>query len=65
MKIQGTDLKQDVVGCHSELVGVEHQAFSEKGEEAITQHDLRFPPNQDIRRLKVSEGKKPIIIQML
>ena len=40
-----TDLKEHVVGCHGELVGVEHQAFSEQGEEAVTQHNLRFPPN--------------------
>lgn len=50
-----TDLKERVVGCHSELAGVEHQAFSEQREEAVTQHDLRFPPDRDIRRSKVSE----------
>lgn len=52
---QSTDLKKHVVGCHGELVGVEHQAFSEQGEEAVTQHDLSFPPDQDIRRSKVSQ----------
>lgn len=50
-----TDLKEHVVGCHSELAGVEHQTFSEQREEAVTQHDLRFPPDRDIRRSKVSE----------
>lgn len=51
MYMQETDLKEHVVGCHSELAGVEHQAFSEQGEEAIIQHDLRFPPEEDIRIL--------------
>lgn len=50
--IQETHLKEYVVGCHTELTGVKHQAFSEQGEQAMTQHDLRFPPDQDIR-----EGK--------
>ncbi len=49
---QMTDLKEHVVGCHGELARVEHQAFSEQGEEAMTQHDLSFPPGQDIRRSK-------------
>lgn len=55
VRMQQTDLEEHVVGCHSELAGVEHQAFSEQGEEAVTQHDLRFPPDQDIKRSKVSQ----------
>lgn len=50
-----TDLEEHIVGCHGELVGVEHQAFSEQREETVTQHDLRFPPDQDIGRPKVSQ----------
>lgn len=53
--MQRTDLEEHVVGCHGELAGMEHQAFSEQGEEAVTQHDLRFPPDQDVRRSKVSQ----------
>lgn len=52
---QRTDLEEHVVGCHGELSGVEHQAFGEQGEKAMTQHDLRFPPDQDIRRSNVSQ----------
>lgn len=51
-----TDLEEHVVCCHGELAGVEHQAFSEQGEEAVTQHDLRFPPDQDIRTSKGSQS---------
>ena len=50
-----TNLEEHVVGCHGELAGVDHQAFNEQGEEAVTQHDLRFPPDQDIRRSWVSQ----------
>ncbi len=52
--MQGTDLEQHIVGCHGEVAGVEHQAFSEQREEAMTQHDLSFSPDQDIRKSKVS-----------
>lgn len=48
-----TDLKEHIVRCHGELAGVEHQAFSEQREEAVTQHNLRLSPNQNIRRSKV------------
>lgn len=50
-----TDLEEHVVGRHGELARVEHQAFSQQREQAVTQHDLGFPPNQDIRRSKVSQ----------
>ena len=35
-----TDLEEHVVGCHAELVGVQHQSLVEQGEEPVTQHDL-------------------------
>lgn len=47
-----TDLKKHIVGCHGELAGVEHQAFGEQGEQAVTQHDLRFPPDRDDKKVK-------------
>lgn len=53
--MQRTDLKEHVVGRHAELAGVEHQALNEQGEEAMTQHNFRFPPDQDIRRSKVNQ----------
>lgn len=42
--VQVTDLKQHVVSGHGALAGVEHQAFSQQGEESRTQHNLGFPP---------------------
>lgn len=54
--MQRTDLEKHVVGCHGEVVGVEHQAFSEQGKQAMTQHDLSFPPDQDINRSKVGQS---------
>lgn len=53
--MQGTDLEEHIVGRHGEGVGVKHQTLSEQREEAMTQHDLSFPPDQDIGRSKVSQ----------
>lgn len=48
--LRQTDLKQGVVGCHGERVGVEHQAFGKQREKAVSQHDLRLPPDQGVRK---------------
>lgn len=58
MNGQHTDLKKHIVHCHGEVAGVEHQAFGEQGEQAVTQHDLCFPPDRNDKKVK---GRSAVI----
>ena len=40
----GTNLKEDIVGRHGELVRVEHEALNEQREEIVRRHRIMLAP---------------------